>query len=339
VRAGYRIRYHLQLPEGLADDRTRRSEETVPYQIATEVWLGAGERRLEFVTRVNNTARDHRLRVLFPTPIRTDMVHADGHFDVVTRPMVQPAGEGWAELPSPTAHQRTFVDVSDGQRGLAVLNRGLPEYEAVQGAEGTGIALTLLRCVGWLSRDDLSTRPGPAGYHLPTPEAQCSGEHEFHYAAEPHADGWEAVIHDAYAFNAPCTVVGARTGEGLLPADTQFMHSDPDTPEIVWEPLPRDKEMDVLPPHGSFVTLEPAALILSSVRTVREGRDLEVRCYNPTDRGVTGRLQLSWPPRRAALVNFLGEEEQALVAHDGAVEFEARAKGIFTIRCELENRL
>jgi hypothetical protein len=35
------------------------------------------------------------------------------------------------------------------------------------------IALTLLRCVGWLSRDDLSTRRGHAGPYMATPGASC----------------------------------------------------------------------------------------------------------------------------------------------------------------------
>jgi alpha-mannosidase len=47
---------------------------------------------------------------------------------------------------------------------------------------GLDVALTLLRCVGWLSRDDLSTRPGSAGPTIATPEAQCPGEHTFEYA-------------------------------------------------------------------------------------------------------------------------------------------------------------
>ena len=39
------------------------------------------------------------------------------------------------------------------------------------------LGLTLLRCVGWLSRDDLSTRYKHAGPGLETPGAQCLGLH------------------------------------------------------------------------------------------------------------------------------------------------------------------
>jgi alpha-mannosidase len=65
--------------------------------------------------------------------------------------------------------------------GLVVLGKGLPEYDATEDGE---LALTLLRCVGWLSRDDLSTRRGGAGPQLPVPGAQCHGDHVFEYAVE-----------------------------------------------------------------------------------------------------------------------------------------------------------
>jgi len=67
---------------------------------------------------------------------------------------------------------------------LGIAGRGLPEYEALAGPDGrtNAIALTLLRCIGWLSRDDLTTRPGHAGPELPVEDAQCLGEHHFEYA-------------------------------------------------------------------------------------------------------------------------------------------------------------
>ena len=53
-----------------------------------------------------------------------------------------------------------------------VANRGLPEVEFIPEGNETHIALTLLRCVGWLSREDMHCRRGHAGPELPTPEAQ-----------------------------------------------------------------------------------------------------------------------------------------------------------------------
>jgi len=47
---------------------------------------------------------------------------------------------------------------------------------------GSTILLTLLRCVGWLSRSDLVTRRGGAGPELETPDAQELGTHRFEFA-------------------------------------------------------------------------------------------------------------------------------------------------------------
>ena len=44
------------------------------------------------------------------------------------------------------------------------------------------IAVTLLRSVGWLSRDDFATRKNHAGPFLETPKAQTIGEWEFDYS-------------------------------------------------------------------------------------------------------------------------------------------------------------
>jgi mannosylglycerate hydrolase len=172
------------LPAGLAVGRTARSGRVVRSSVTTVVRLDAESDRVEFTTTVDNRARDHRLQVLFPTGGSSTSVRAEGHFALLERPVARPRGEGWYEPPIPTQH--TLGVVASGT--LAVFTRGLPEYEVVTTEQGVTIALTLLRCVGWLSRNDLDTRPGDAGPSIPTPEAQCLGQHVFEYALTLRAD-------------------------------------------------------------------------------------------------------------------------------------------------------
>ena len=165
----------LTLPAGLAEGRDARAGGAVACPLTTRVRLAAGAERLEFATTVDNRARDHRLRVLFPTPEEPARVRAEGHYAVVERPP-RPVWNGtWVEPPHDTNH--TLGAVATG--GLALYTTGLPEYEVT---ELGALALTLLRCVGWLSRGDLSTRRGHAGPELPVPGAQCLGTHRFAYA-------------------------------------------------------------------------------------------------------------------------------------------------------------
>jgi mannosylglycerate hydrolase len=177
VFAELEIASELRLPAALAEDRAKRTPETIACPVHTRVRLAASSERLEFTTTVDNRVRDHRLRVHFATPQAPATVRAEGHFAVVSR-TPRPVWNGtWIEPPHDTNH--TLGAVAAG--GLALYATGLPEYEIT---EHGALALTLLRCVGWLSRDDLSTRRGHAGPELPVPGAQCEGLHRFKYALE-----------------------------------------------------------------------------------------------------------------------------------------------------------
>ncbi len=107
--------------------------------------------------------------------------------------------------------------------GLMVANRGLPEIEALRAGQGTELALTLLRSVGWLSRADMSIRRGHAGPGLPTPEAQCIGEYTFEYALIPHGGAWMDAFDQAQAFNAPLRAVSTLAHAGALPSKSSFV--------------------------------------------------------------------------------------------------------------------
>jgi alpha-mannosidase len=132
--------------------------------------------RLELTTVVENEAEDHRLRVLVRSGGDADEVRAESQFAVVRRPLGGPSARAdWVEPPVPTAH--TLGAVALGS--LVVLTKGLPEYEASE----DGLRLTLLRCVGTISRAaGLPTRPLAAGPEIATPDGQCRGRHVFEYA-------------------------------------------------------------------------------------------------------------------------------------------------------------
>jgi mannosylglycerate hydrolase len=177
VYAELELAAELELPAALVADRSARSEAAVRCAAVTRVRLAADSDRVEFDTVVENRARDHRLRVLFPAPDPFGLVRAEGHFAVARRDPRPVWNGAWREPPHDTNH--TLGAVAAG--GLLLLTKGLPEYEATAGG---ALALTLLRCVGWLSRDDLSTRRGAAGPQLPVPGAQCLATHRFEYALE-----------------------------------------------------------------------------------------------------------------------------------------------------------
>jgi alpha-mannosidase len=157
--------------------------------------------RVDVRTTIENKAKDHRVRAVFPLPFRAGSSVADGHFATVERPVKRPKGEGWVESPPQTHPSVAWVDVSDGKTGLMVVHRGLPEYELSE--DGSTLYLTLIRSIGWLSRADMTVRPGHAGPAIPTPEAQMLGSHTFEYSIVPHEGDWRRAYESAVSFVYP----------------------------------------------------------------------------------------------------------------------------------------
>jgi mannosylglycerate hydrolase len=216
LRGAIRIRYSLKVPRALSRDRQRRSKAATTLRAETVVMLSAGSRLIEFRTTVVNTARDHRLRVLFPTDIRARRSHADAAFCVVSRRHEKADPSRYIyELPPTVAPMHRFAAVRDARRAFVLYAEGLPEYDLAP--DGSGVmALTLLRCVGTLAGDGLITRPGgKAGWHNETPEAQCLGTHRFHYAIAlfraAEFDAMDAVNRGAEEFHAPFHAIRRAT--------------------------------------------------------------------------------------------------------------------------------
>ncbi len=311
ARQTLEIALRYRLPSRLTASRRARLARRVTLPITTRVSLVAGLRRVDFETTVNNTARDHRLRVCFPTPVETDRFRTETPFDVVERPLDLPTDtSGWPEQPAPTHPQRTFSDVSDERAGLTLINRGLPEVEARREPDGTALLLTLLRCVGWLSRDDMPVRPGHAGPGISLPDAQCPGVHTFRYALVPHGGdretpGWLSTFPQAYAFNAPLRAVVADPHDGPLPA------------------------------AKSFVEVSPTSVVVSAIKLAEEGDGLIVRLWNVAPAPVEARLRLNLPFRRAFLTDLNERPGEELSPDaDNAVRLHLRPRQVQTVRFE-----
>ncbi|MHB0868290.1 MAG: glycoside hydrolase family 38 C-terminal domain-containing protein, partial [Chloroflexota bacterium] len=305
ARQRVRVDMVLRLPTGLTEDRQTRSEEMADCPVTSWLSLYPNVPRVDVCTMVTNRARDHRLRVHFPTRLDARDSCADGHFDVIRRPIsVAPPEPGWLEHPVTSYPQLTFVDISDGESGLLIANRGLPEYDVALLDRGPCIALTLLRCVGWLSRDDLATRQGAAGPSIATPEAQMLGSHRFEYSIVPHTGGWEQAMHQAHWFARPLRAQWTGRHPGALG------------------------------PRESFLALSPTTLVLSALKLAEDGSgDLIVRLYNAAEKPAEGKLHSLFPLASAELTGLAeGPGEDLPLADDRNLRFPVSAHQIVTLR-------
>jgi alpha-mannosidase len=213
ARQRMRINLEYRIPGAIDANRNQRQAEPVRLQIELIATLHAGLDRIDFDARVVNRARDHRLRAALKTPILATKALHDTSFGVIERPLACSEPEGTEDL-CPAGPHRTWSAVEGSEVAAAIVSRGLYEIEARPEREGaTTLLLTLLRCVGWLSRSDLATRRGGAGPELETPAAQELGAHHFEFAVVVYRGSYldAAIVQRAAAYSYPPRVFAANT--------------------------------------------------------------------------------------------------------------------------------
>jgi alpha-mannosidase len=169
------------------------------------------------------------------------------------------------ETPVPTAPAHRFAAVAAKGRGLAVLAPGFFEYELDRRGD---LAITLLRAVGALSRDDLPTRPGHAGWPIATPEAQCLGGERIQLAIAPVTRG---EVEDG-------TTLPELWEDAFLPV------------QGIWL-----RQATPLSPEPIDITLEGDGLVFSTLKPAERGRAMVLRCYNATSQPTAGAWHFGAP--------------------------------------------
>jgi alpha-mannosidase len=200
----------------------------------------------------------------------------------------------------------SFTEAGSDEAGAIVFGEGLMEYEAYTNAGPARLGLTLLRCVGYLSREDLVTRPsGHAGPGLATPGAQCLGRHEFRAAFEPRQKPPTnaGLFACASSFVAPPQVVAASGAGGALVASGRFLAID----------------------------AAEGAVVLSACHRSEEGEHVQLRVFNPDPTPATMRVSLRGRLQSASRVDFLERPMEDLAVQDGAASVIVNGHGIATV--------
>ena len=234
--------------------------------VQTRTALDAGARFVRVEVSGDNTAQDHRLRIVFNTGVRPRRVVADAAFAFLERKTLRvPAADQRAETPLPTAPLHRFVSVFDGARGCTVVSDGLAEYEVL---DNGAVAITLVRAVGQLSRADLPERPGHAGWPEATPGAQCLGPFGGDFAITWH--GGDSPVTRAE--------IVALVDDVLLPLTGETRR------DLLAPPSPMDG-----------IALEGVGLAFSTLKESDDGQYIVARCVNVTEREVRGAWVLPAP--------------------------------------------
>jgi alpha-mannosidase len=280
------------------------------------IGLDANSPRVDVEILFENRAEDHRLRVIFPSGVDSDSVSSHGHFDVLDRSLIKPMGVDWVQPPPDTFPQGDVSWVTDERHGIAVMNQGLPELGCSRRGDGTlELEVTLLRSVGWLSRDDFPTRRNQnAGPTIATPEAQCLGPHRYRLAVLP-------FTRSPFDRDLPVTIPGTVLGATRR-----------------WRtPLPCVQGVG-----GRAVGMGPFFVAswpveVTAVKRHEERDTLVVRVWNPRPDEVEVELLCFWAAIQGAWhVNLLEERGEAIEdASRHAVTFPLKGRTIATIELEL----
>jgi len=297
----------FQVPARLNAKRSRRArsaEATVA--IVTEVTLWAGIPRVDFRVTIDNLAEDHRLRALFPLPFAVNAAWTENQFHVAERSVEPPAWNGASpELPVATFPQRTFAAFEGDGMGLAVFNKGMQEGEVVRRRKGRqAYALTLLRCVGWLSRPDLVSRRGGAGPTIATPDSQMPGVHTFEYALTTYRGSWREA--------------------GVQPMAHSFAW-----PPVAWVTNEHEgSHRGVL----ELARIEPASVVPSALHRSDADGSPVVRVYSSAASPVAAELTVPTAADKAELVDLLERPTGELERADGAWRVDLKPWRIASVR-------
>ena len=278
----------------------KRSEELVEMKITSRITLNRGGRHVRVRTSINNTAKDHRVRLMIPTDIKTDFSDAAGHFTVDRRGMVHDKdGDGTFFPEMALRPMSVFCDASDGSNGVAVLNNCLTEFQLVDDDRRT-LALTLLRA----TRNRICTESRVSSEFPDAPGCQMLQTIDYEYAIYPHAGDWN---------------------EGQVYAEADKLNAKPAATQIS---MNRGGD---LPAAASHYAIDNDALILSSIKKAEDRDSMIIRLYNPTGSEQHGELRLGVPCTAAWINNLIEKRGEELPVVDGAVVLHVPQGKILTI--------
>ena len=234
---------------------------------------------LHYALELDNGAIDHRVRLRSQTGFAGAALLAGAQFgSTVREPVVLDPFAYSRETPVATAPAHRIAAAADQTVGLAFFAPGFFELEWTAAGD---LLVTVFRAVGQLSRSDLPTRPGHAGWPTPTPLAQCLGRDRLDLAVAPvtpadaaRADRLHALWEDAFI-----PVTGTWVRNAISP----------------------------LRSTGS-ITLEGDGLVVSAIKPAAAGAGLVVRCYNASGESTRGCWRFG--SRRAGAVRVRADERE-----------------------------
>lgn len=206
------IKFNMVIPKDLEERAEGKVSVNLP--ITMTVALRKDSKVIDFNVHVDNKGLSHRLCVLFDSQIFSSFNYADEQFGSIKRPnyyekemkLYMASAENktekktgvqelanwandqstWQEPPISIEPTQSYVSLTDGKQGIAVIPQGVREYEVL---DDHMIRLTLFRTYGFMGKENLIYRPGRASGEriIETPAAQLLKEMDFAFGFTTYA--------------------------------------------------------------------------------------------------------------------------------------------------------
>lgn len=310
-----KIGYTLNVPKNLESRKAKVIDGTMDVNITVTVDNKKPYINIEF--DINNLVEDHRVRTYIPTGIESSFSISDNQFGSIKRDVYDEAmdvweKEDWDERPDSIYPMLSYVTLSNEERGMAVLTNSTREFEII-GEKYDTIAITLLRGVGFLGKEEMLRRPGrPSGIKLPTPDSQMIGRVKIDLALY------------AYKGEALKANVSRVAKEYLTPVQTYN--------KMPFNAMKLNAAEFTTPYEYSLFTESSKEITLSTVKKSEKNNGLIVRFFNGTEDNKVAAFNFNGEVNNVRKVNL--REEMGNNIHDLS-SVESRKNTVDSIYVEL----
>ena len=321
-----KISYELTVPAEYDFAARGRSKAAVVCPVCLELTLKKYDKKLYVKYRIENRAKDHRVRLVFDPGLAAASSVADIPFDIVAHG----ADDHYFNTMSKVRPNTSFAALIDegDNTGLAVLTKGQHEYEHLTGsANRSALAFTIVRSTGFITH---SGNPDEiVGETFLCPENQLLREIGGEFAALPFEGDVvgakvplesKAFRNPAEAYFTACDTKKFSGGRTAV-QDTRLE-------ELFY--LPDPYEGVKIPGGTGALSLDNPNVTVSAYKISEDRRARILRLFNPTDKEQRCALKT----KGKVQISCMGESSGEAVGknRNGAAEVSLKPKEILTLR-------
>lgn len=328
------IEYRMKIPYDLNERAQKKT--SVFMNVTLNVTLKKDDPVIDFSVYLNNESLSHRVCVVFDAQVATMFNYSDQQFGIIKRPNfyekeMQLYNESiasqsldeektkvlanwsndvsaWQEPPIAIETMQSFVSLSDNERGIALIPKGVREYE-VTNEQGSEITLTLFRTYGFMGKENLLYRPGRASGEriIETKDAQLLKNMEFNFGFY------------AYQTNFNESDVIQRVQEYLCEFEV-YQYADFLNGRLIFS---QEDRMPTLTSEFSLFSSDNK-LGISAIKKCEELDGYIIRVYNTKfNQSIEDRLVFTTNIKEAAIMNLKEEIVKTIPFENNVVKIDA----------------